>query len=444
MIMHDAFAHEQAEGASRAVRIFALVLLVACWTQFTSAWFWPPVRIVNQGTIALYENKPFAAPFQYLLWAAVVLGAFLVLRRQGLVLGRRLGIFGPYLILMVSSSAVGIAIFASLRLTALWALCVLAGGVVALLLERQTLVRALAVVTLGTMTLSLLMYLLLPEYGSDRYHGEQVLRGVFDHKNTAGRMASVAFVLVFSLGRALPAPLLVSALVASAVCLLLSESKAAIAASLMGAVYLTIMKPMARRVSGGLGALTVAVALLAGFASVLLLAPFLTEAIGRDVTLTGRTTVWEVYLQEIRSVLVLGAGPGSFTAISPVTVKLAFELRAIGSIFSPHNFMLGTLGDLGILGLTYTIVLFAFFAVVLPLRSDCTFAWCCAAVSVVTMLHGMGETLDAGTAGITWFLLSLLWTAHLTHTVKSENLAMPSADGHRMNGFADSAATPAS
>jgi len=143
------------------------------------------------------------------------------------------------------------------------------------------------------------------------------------------------------------------------------------------------------------------------------LAPLAVELVGRDLTLTGRTLIWQVYLREISQVWWVGAGPGAFTNVSPLTVPLALELRAMGSIFSPHSYLLGTLGDLGVPGLVYTLLLFGFLTVWLPLRSQGRFALACAAVGAVTLLQGIGETNDAAAAGISWFLLGLFWVAHV-------------------------------
>jgi O-antigen ligase len=121
--------------------------------------------------------------------------------------------------------------------------------------------------------------------------------------------------------------------------------------------------------------------------------------------------VWSAYWREVSEVSLFGAGPGSFTGPSPITIKLALELRALGSIFSPHSFLLGTWGELGLPGLAYTAFLFFYLAVVLPMRSASRFAVVLAAVAATTMLQGMGETLDVGNAGPTWFLLGLLMVA---------------------------------
>lgn len=401
------------EPIDRRVTAFALVLLVGSWIQFTSAWFWPPVRIIAHGTIDPYDNKPFAVPFQYALWALVIVGVALAWRKEGLAIARRLKMFWPYLGLMILSSILGIWPLNSLRLSVLWLLSVLAGASIATIAPRLSIVRWLAAIVLATMFLSLLMFVLLPEHGSDRYFDGLVLRGVFDNKNTTGRVAALALVVVYAFRHDLGRTLRLTALASAALCLALSDSKAGLVSALLAIGYLGLISILRRRTSGGLAAASLVGALLIGAMLILSFAPFLADLVGRDVTLTGRTLVWEVYVRRINDMLLTGGGPGSFTNVSPLTTSLALELRSVGRIFSPHNFLIGTYGDLGLPGLLYTVGLFGYLTTVLPLRHEGRFAVACAFVGTTTMLHGMGETLDAAASGIGWFLLALFWVCHL-------------------------------
>jgi O-antigen ligase len=397
----------------RRIQRFALLLLVACWIQYTSAWIWPPARVVAQGTVAAYEAKPYAIVLQYVLWPSILIGLALSLRRRGMAVVRHLSVFMPYLVLMTVSSVFGIWFFQSLRLTILWCLSVLAGAAVAALADRATLTRALIGTIAVTMLASLAMFWVLPDLGSDRYFGRQVLRGVFDNKNQAGRIAALALVVVFALRHDARGWLRNAALFSAGACLVLADSKTALASAALAIAYLWLLERVRGGVHSSLGLLAVGVVLLLAALLLQVLAPLAVELVGRDLTLTGRTLIWQVYLREISQVWWVGAGPGAFTNVSPLTVPLALELRAMGSIFSPHSYLLGTLGDLGVPGLVYTLLLFGFLTVWLPLRSQGRFALACAAVGAVTLLQGIGETNDAAAAGISWFLLGLFWVAHV-------------------------------
>lgn len=387
-----------------------LVLLAACWIQFTSAWYWPPVQQETWGTISAWQGKLHAVPFQYSLWAALVACWALQVWRLGLTSLAALGLFVPYAAVMVTSSLLGQWPAESVRLTVQWIVCVAAGVLVASLVERGRLPTALVAVGAVTVGLSLLLYGVLPAYGTAYYGSEAVLRGVFDNKNQAGRVSALVLVVAVVFRRQVPAWLAAAAIVGAALCLLLSNSRTALVSALATLLFLHLLGSLRRRVDVALGTLAVvASVLLAGLAA-LWVFPLVTELLGRDATLTGRTELWETYLHHMQPYMALGAGPGSFTRMSPITINIVYELR-MGNVFNAHSFLLGTLGDLGIPGLLATLWLFGWLGVVVPLRSLSPWALAGAAVSASTMLHGLAEALDAASMGISWFLLALCWAA---------------------------------
>lgn len=104
---------------SRPGALLGLVLLVACWVQFTNIWYWPPTEALELGKLKLPEPRMFSAPFQYLLWAAISAALVLLVRREGLRLPRDLAVFWPLGLMMLVSSALGITLVPSLRIAGL-------------------------------------------------------------------------------------------------------------------------------------------------------------------------------------------------------------------------------------------------------------------------------------------------------------------------------------
>jgi exopolysaccharide production protein ExoQ len=414
--------HSHMPGGQRPVlfSVVGLAILVMCWIQFTGAWIWPPLRKVEWGVIEIHPDKPGGVLFQYPLWLLIMAGAALAILKDGMGFIRAFTPFSVMFVFMITASIFGMSMMASSRITLLWLLSALAGGVVASLLERQTILKALAVVILVTMVLSLLSYLLLPAYGADRYYNSLVLRGVYIHKNTAGAVAALSVTLLWVMRRDLPRGLLLPALGFSLACLLLSESKTGWVSALLAISCLTLLDMLRRRVTPALGLLVLASVALLGSLLILSSAAVLADALGRDLTLTGRTAIWQSYLAEIRHVLWLGAGPGNVTTPSPFTAKLSLELRAHGSIFSPHSFYIGTLGDIGLGGLLYTLLLFGFLTFWLPLRHQGPFTLPAAAVGLATLIGGLSETMDAAQPGSTWFFLALFWTSHCLKGAQSQ------------------------
>jgi len=353
-----------------------LAVLALCWIQFTGAWIWPPVRQVEWGVIETHAEKSGAVLLQYPLWLLILGGVMLAVLKDGMTFIRAFTPFSVLLVIMLMASIFGLSMAGSSRITLLWLLSALAGGVVASLLDRESIFRALAAVIIVTMALSVLSYVLLPEYGADRYYTRFVLRGIFQHKNTAGRVSALALTLIFVMRHRLSRRLFVAGLITSMLCLFLSESKTAWLSAAAAIGFLVLVGYLRQRMTPSLSLVS-----LTGIGLLLLLlvisfAPLLAEAFGRDLTLTGRTTVWQAYLREIRHVVWLGAGPGNVTTVSPFTAHLALELRAHGSIFSPHSFYIGTLGDIGIGGLVYTLLLFGYLVLWLPLSDRGIYTLC--------------------------------------------------------------------
>ena len=74
-------------------------------------------------------------------------------------------------------------------------------------------------------------------------------------------------------------------------------------------------------------------------------------AMGRNVTLTGRTTIWQAYFSRALDTWVFGAGPGSFTELSSATQDVGLRFQTLGRIYTPHNFFIAVFGETGIIGL---------------------------------------------------------------------------------------------
>ena len=410
-------ADAYAPGTLREPLLFKLVgiaVLVMSWVQFTGVWFWPPVRLSEWGTLSAHEGgKPGGVLFQYPLWLLISAGSGLAVFRHGLVIVRHLWPFLGLLLIMIVASLLGLTPAASIRITLLWMLSVLSGVVVIALLDRQLACRVLALVILMTMLLSLLLYLLLPAHGGDYYGGARlVLRGLFTHKNGAGRVAAIGLALLFVMRHELSRALFWTAFGITVVCLALTDSKTGWLSAVAAIAFLQLVDHLRHRVTPSLGLVVV---LGAGVLALLLaaaMAPFIADAIGRDLTFTGRTAIWSIYIDEIRNFLWLGVGPGNVTDVSPVTVKLWMRLRTHGSIFTPHSFYIATLGDIGLPGLLYTMGLMLFLTLWLPLRDRGPFSLGAAAVGSAALLGGLGETLDAAKPGFTWFALALFWMGY--------------------------------
>ena len=110
------------------------------------------------------------------------------------------------------------------------------------------------------------MYVLVPEIGAEAYFTSSVLRGLFDTKNQAGRIAGFSLVILVALRRDISLPLKLIGLVACGLCLVLANSKTAIVAAVLASAYVFYVSVLSRHVSRGLGVLSL------GFAGVVVIA----------------------------------------------------------------------------------------------------------------------------------------------------------------------------
>jgi O-antigen ligase len=178
-------------------------------------------------------------------------------------------------------------------------------------------------------------------------------RGVFNHKNTLGENAAVT--LLAAGGLYLTGSLhrywlgLVAAV--SAICLVMSGSATSLAAVAISAVVFlmafSIVQLRILRDQAWLLLLTlVAVLALGGYAIIEVMA----ASLGRDMTFTGRTEIWEQFLHFAQQRPWCGWG---WVTISTTDTMLPIIRQTLGLPFiqTPHNGYLSLLVEMGIIGL---------------------------------------------------------------------------------------------
>lgn len=178
-------------------------------------------------------------------------------------------------------------------------------------------------------------------------------RGVFNHKNTLGENAALTLVVAGGLvaTRAWRSYLPGLVAVLAGVCLVLSGSATALAAAAAGALALALALVIVRlRIvpRQGLGLLLVLI-LGAALASSAIIAP-LAAALGRDLTFTGRTEIWEQFFHFAQQRPWTGWG---WATISTTTHMLPLIRQTLGLPFiqTPHSGYLSLLVELGYPGL---------------------------------------------------------------------------------------------
>jgi O-antigen ligase len=215
--------------------------------------------------------------------------------------------------------------------------------------------------------LSFVFAIALPSYGLMTFQEggahEGAWRGIITHKNTLGRlmnMSAIVFLLLSFENSGLQRKYKWVAWVGfilSAALIILSTSKTAIVVL----ITLTIILPLYRTWRNNYNQivpLTIAVILVLGSAATLVLdnLPVIATALGRDLTLTGRTDIWTLMLELISERPLFGYG---FNAVwqdwdNPVTAYLWRSLE--WPCPYGHNGFMDLLAELGISGLVVFLI----------------------------------------------------------------------------------------
>lgn len=396
------FAHEQAKGSQR----FWAFFLVICIIQVSGAWYFRPA--VWGGVETMQTEKVYGVPFQYSVWLMILATLGYHVWTNGISkLSRVLSVFFPFWIVGMIAAVFGAEPFASVRYIALWSLIAFAGAVIGTELSARSAVFVLSVTLLVLLLVSAAMSLLVPSIGTQVYASTNVWRGVFTNKNQLGWIAALTLVLVFSMGRRQSGWLVGLTSLVALVCLIASGSKGALVAVVCTLLYRFLVAKLVRHVTPGFGVGVVVFFIVVAAIFGGLVFPYVLEALGRDLTLTGRTEVWRTFFDSMSRTPWIGQGPGAYTSLSSLTLPLARKLQFLGAIVTPHNVFLGVFGDAGLFGLVTFIVLMFYLAIVMPFTRPTTFSVMSAAVASLMISHGMVETHEILSPGPAWFFLIL-------------------------------------
>lgn len=324
---------------------------------------------------SLVDNEPTysGGALSRLLWLGVLVSSVIVLLwRAGLVwlLVRRLN---PFLLLFVAlavaSVAWSIAPYLSMRRLIRLVTIVLACAAFVSMgwhaRRYQNVLRPiLTILLLG----SILFGFAFPGFAIHQQTSAELIgawRGFANHKNGLGALASIALIFWFHAWLTHEVkllPVLAGGGIA-ATCLILSRSSTSLAATLFVMLLLLVLlrSPQGLRpYMPYLVTMLVTILLLYALAILnlipglgTLMAP-VTLLTGKDMSLTGRTEIWEILSEHIREHPFLGTGYAAYWTAGPVMGTDSYEfVRRMGSFYpgSAHNGYLEIVNDLGWVGL---------------------------------------------------------------------------------------------
>lgn len=285
--------------------------------------------------------------------------------------------------------------------------------------------------------LSLFMVVLLPQYGVHQASGSEPLlagswRGLSAHKNGLGPMAGIGLVLwTHAWLTGVNRKLVVAAMLLCLITLVGARSSTALACSMFSAMVLVLARssPLMRRpLSLLLGMATLVLVPVSVYIVIYgiptlneLLAP-VTAGLGRDITFTGRTELWEGLLKEIPRHPWIGIGYQAFWQ-GPGSPSDFIAQAGGWRAYNGHNGYLDVLNELGLIGLGLLLA-----AIVLDLRRCWALAdWSASffalhlTLQVYQLISNFAETSFLRTISLT-FLLTTLSSFHVSRVMLDQAL----------------------
>ncbi len=323
-----------------------------CWVMFLTGPGQPP------------PSEPVAAMIRLLFYPIYVVALALALTRIGGI-GKAI-LRAPALVLLLAVTIASIAWSIEPDVTARRCVALLLTMLVGVTLaERFTwpqLLEVLATALGVTVVLSFALALFLPEYGLMQVDFPGAWRGAWSHKNNLGYYMSVAFI-VFVASAIANAPrrwLWSIAAAAAFALILLSTSKTSLVSCAIAAACMSLMVITRRGPSWAVAGTGILVCALVGLAAMLWLAPdVLFGLVGKDVTLTGRTTIWSAVMRQIAQRPMLGYGYGAVWDNKAIWGPLPWiSLQQGFYADEAHDTWLGVWLELGYVGLAAWALLF--------------------------------------------------------------------------------------
>lgn len=357
---------------------------------------------------------PFLVYVQYLLWPFIVVTAAIHLARNGPdQIWRATSFVAPFFAIGVVSALFGYNHSTSGRMLVFWLLLVVAAATAGAELRPSTVRSVLFWAFLAMLATSAALALAVPEIGlmTTGVGKPGTWRGAFPGKNWLGYACDFALIAtLFARGTWMGARLAMLGLIVA--CLFFADSQGAVVGAVAVLLFVVTVGVLRRsRLSSAFQATLLFLGMSAAGAALHFGTPLLLELLGRDATLTGRTTIWAAYLSRAADFWLIGAGPGSFTSLSYVTWDIGIGLSHLGWIRTPHNMFIAAFGEVGIFGLIAFVLPIGYAAFVLPFVSRRTGALPAAAVAFLMIVGGMVETHEVFGQAPGMFILILLIAA---------------------------------
>eukprot|EP01037_Dinobryon_pediforme_P011234 gene11234-11319_t len=383
------------------------------------AWLVLALLVLTQITMAFAVVSPLAfdvlVQVRRLTWLVVATAALAeVLTGDPSALLRPVAAFVPFVVVGMASALLSIEPLAGLADIAHWLITMLAACLLGRALRGTNLPALLTAWFLIALLSSAAIAVLGPRIGvvSDGRFAHGVWRGIFVHKNWLAWYAGFGVLLAAFAGSLRLSVRLVLGAVALA-CLYFAHSAGTIVV-LAAVLALLTMVALWRRLGLSTGLQLLASGLVLGFAGIVGWGGYaaLLAAMGRNATLTGRTSIWQAYFSRALDGWLFGSGPASFTGLSLTTADVGLKFQNLGKIFTPHNMFIAIFGETGLIGLLAYAGAFAAILVSALRLPAGPGRMLLLAFTLFFLVSGLDETHEVFGVGAGVFLIVLLRAWH--------------------------------
>lgn len=390
----------------RAVILIAVAATAMAFIENSGFWYW---RIPENPTIS--NSRPLSGPFRQLLRLALLLsflGAF-GLGRFGLIkkVLTTLAPLLPFFLFGLLAMFWSISKFESAKVLFNWSLVCFGLAAASAQLSPDRLRRVLVTLFVGCVGSSFLAYILVPDIATGYHYGNPVMRGLFVHKNTLGYFAALGAMVLVALGRhKSPRGLAMLALLWAGV--IASGSAASLAAGVAGTIYVLALRNVVPYPQFHLPFVVLLLAVITVVALTLIFAlEWATGLLGRSATLSGRTLLWEGYLNHFGDRIALGQGPGLFSTVNDRGRDITGALAGAGDVGLPHNLYVALLGEVGLVGVVLFVGGHLWILLVSPFRNNSEWAVMASGLSFVILLRALAEDNEGYHMSVAFILIVL-------------------------------------
>ena len=296
-------------------------------------------------------------------------------------------------------------------------------------LGAQQAARATIYAGIGIAIASIFYALLVPSYGVHQHADTSqsvhagLWRGVYLHKNHLGQTAAMFAAATLLCGARVIRSVFIRACVVGLWVLIIVKAGSASSMVMfpltVGLVFVFVTFGPMQKAFALFAMPLVAIIGFISFSMVL-------EALGRDMTFSGRTIIWDLAAQELGSRFIQGYG-----FMSPTYGNFVFELSRRAFVRDPHNMYLDVILALGVIGLVLLLIaavvaLNAAAALYTRGRRDRPEAMVFASLLLGWLLSGLSESNDRPLGVVStlgFFAISALLASR--PALRSQRLALP-------------------